>query len=122
MADRLLRERRKHFRNKAKPQRALPVEWRLVDDQHWHRGRTRDVGVGGGFVVIDEHSVRAPVGAEIRLRVKLPSGAQVELPGAVRRVVSAADDLNGESGMGVQFGAVDIDALLELNEFISAES
>jgi Tfp pilus assembly protein PilZ len=70
---------------------------------------TRNIGVGGAFIV---SQLGQPVGSEIAVELTLPTTDQTfALPAVVRW---AAPD-----GMGVQFVGVDVDVLLELNDFFA---
>lgn len=100
-------ERRHHFRGKARPGRTLPIRFRAAEDAEWISAETRNVGIGGAFIVA--HS-RPPVGAAITVELTLPTTDRVfVLPSVVRW---ASDE-----GMGVQFVGVDVDVLLELNDY-----
>ncbi len=106
-------ERRHHFRSKARPGRVLAVKFRAGEQSGWVAAQTRDIGIGGAFIVSQD---LRPVGAEITLELTLPTSDQVfVLPAVVRW---SAGGENG--GMGVQFVGVDIDVLLELNEMFAA--
>lgn len=106
-------ERRRHFREKARPGRVLTVRFRTVEDARWVDAQTRDIGVGGAFLVSPHLQA---VGSSLTLELVLPTSDRVfVLPSIVRWSAS------GEGGgMGVQFVGVDIDVLLELNEMFAA--
>ena len=75
----------------------------------WVAAETRNVGVGGAFIA---SQLVQPVGSAITVELTLPTTDQVfTLPGVVRW---AAGD-----GMGVQFVGVDVDVLLELNDYFA---
>lgn len=102
-------ERRRHFRGKARPGRILAVRFRAEDHTAWVPAETRNVGVGGAFIVtpLVQH-----VGSKLTVELTLPNTDQTfALPSVVRW---AAGD-----GMGVQFVGVDVDILLELNDFFA---
>lgn len=102
-------ERRHHFRGKARPGRVLPVKFRAATHTAWITAETRNIGVGGAFIV--SQLVQA-VGSEVLLELTLPTTDQTfALPAVVRW---AAGD-----GMGVQFVGVDVDVLLELNDYFA---
>jgi Tfp pilus assembly protein PilZ len=110
MEDRPRHERRRHFRGKARPGRVMPVRFRAVAHTAWVSAETRNIGVGGAFIV---SQLTQPVGAELTVEVQLPNTDQTfALPAVVRW--STTD------GMGVQFVGVDVDVLLELNDFFAA--
>jgi hypothetical protein len=74
----------------------------------WVSAEARGIGVGGAFVaVVDVH----PAGTPLMLELSLPANDQVfTLPAIVRW------SRPGE-GMGVQFIGVDVNVLLELNDY-----
>ena len=102
-------ERRQHFRGKARPGRILPLRFRPTTDAPWIVAETRNIGVGGAFILTTAIPV---IGASIHIELELPTSDQTfSLPAAVRW--AQAD------GMGVQLIAVDVDVLLELNDYFS---
>ncbi len=106
-------ERRHHFRSKPRPGRMMAVRFRADGHTGWVSATTRDIGVGGAFVLTQLVQV---VGTALSLEITLPTTDQTfTLPGIVKWSTAGA-----EGGMGVQFVGVDIDVLLELNEFFSA--
>lgn len=103
-------ERRQYFRGKARPGRVLPVRYRTTLHPAWITAETRNIGVGGAFIACPE--VQA-VGTALTVELSLPTSEQVfTLPAIVRW--AAADE-----GMGVQFIGVDVDVLLELNDYFA---
>lgn len=104
-------ERRQYFRGKARPGRVLPVRFRTTLHPSWITAETRDIGIGGAFIATKQ--VQA-VGTPLSLELTLPTSDRVfALPAVVRW--ARPDD-----GMGVQFVGVDVDILLELNDFFSS--
>jgi hypothetical protein len=102
-------ERRQHFRGKARPGRVMRVRFRGLVHREPIEADTRDIGVGGAFIVTGE--VQA-IGTTLTVDLTLPTTEQVfTLPAIVRW---AARD-----GMGVQFVGVDVDVLLELNDYFA---
>ena len=102
-------ERRGFFRGKVRPGRVLPVRFRTAALASWTDAETRNVGVGGAFIV---SSLAPPVGTTLTVELTLPTTEQMfTLPSVVRWV---SDD-----GMGVQFVGVDVDVLLELNDYFA---
>ena len=82
------------------------MQWRVVGTDEWQPAHTRDIGVGGAFLL----AVNLPVGTLIEC--ELPAGSRsLRLTAVVRRTVGA--------GIGVQFQDVDIDVLLELNAILA---
>ena len=105
-------ERRRHFRGKPRPGRVLPVRFRTGGGE-WRTGETRNVGVGGAFIA---EASGVTVGSPIELELTLPScDAPLPLRGIVRRALDGAD-----AGIGVEFVDVEVDVLLELNEYFAS--
>ncbi|HEY5948371.1 MAG TPA: PilZ domain-containing protein [Kofleriaceae bacterium] len=104
-------ERRQYFRGKARPGRVLPVRYRTTLHPAWISAETRNIGVGGAFIACVDVQ---PVGTPMTIELSLPTSDQVfTLPAIVRW--SRAND-----GMGIQFVGVDVDILLELNDYFSS--
>jgi uncharacterized protein (TIGR02266 family) len=108
-------ERRQHFRGKARPGRVMRIRFRMPSLPSWVDAETRNIGVGGAFVAT---TMLAPMGTTITLELALPTSEQRFTLPAVVRWVSAGPDAS-ERGMGVQFVGVDVDVLLELNDFFA---
>jgi Tfp pilus assembly protein PilZ len=102
-------ERRRHFRGKARPGRVLPIRFRVGAHTAWVSAETRNVGVGGAFIVTKNTQ---PVGEAIALELQLPTNEQTFALPAIVRWADA-------DGMGVQFVGVDVDVLLELNDYFA---
>lgn len=103
-------ERRQYFRGKARPGRVLPVRFRTTLHPAWIAAETRNIGIGGAFIATAELQ---PVGTSMTVEVTLPTSEQVfTLPAIVRWAKDG-------QGMGIQFVGVDIDILLELNDYFS---
>lgn len=112
-------ERRHHFRGKARPGRVMSVRYRMgvAGDGHapWIVAETRDIGVGGAFIAA---VTTEPIGSPLTIEVELPTTDRVfELPGIVRWVRGSGDD---DDGMGIQFVGVDVNVLLELNDYFAS--
>ena len=105
-------ERRKHFRGKARPGRMLPVRFQVAGQPAWVTAATRNIGVGGAFILTP--LVQA-VGTALTVELRLPTTEQVFTLTAVVRWAS-------NDGMGVQFVGVDVDILLELNDYFATLS
>ena len=104
-------ERRQYFRGKARPGRVLQVRYRTTLHPSWISAETRNIGVGGAFIASADVQ---PVGTAMTLELSLPTSDQVfTLPAIVRWA-------RDQEGMGVQFVGVDVDILLELNDFFSS--
>ena len=104
-------ERRQYFRGKARPGRVLAVRYRTTLHPAWISAETRNIGVGGAFIASADVQ---PVGTAMTLELTLPTSDQVfTLPAIVRWA-------RDQEGMGVQFVGVDVDILLELNDYFSS--
>ncbi|MEZ4403520.1 MAG: PilZ domain-containing protein [Kofleriaceae bacterium] len=104
-------ERRLHHRGAGRPGRRLALAWRMEGATAWRACETRDVGVGGAFLL----DVDVAVGATVEVAVPVPArAAPLVIPATVRW---ASPD-----GIGVQFRDVDIDILLELNGVLASVS
>lgn len=102
-------ERRRHFRGNARPGRVLSVRFRAGVHGAWISADTRNIGVGGAFIVTQHIPA---IGDPVTVELVLPSSDRVfTLPAVVRWS-------NGD-GMGVQFVGVDVDVLLELNDYFA---
>jgi hypothetical protein len=110
------RERRSHYRGKPRPGRRVEVSFTVVGDgsppgevQH---AFTRNIGVGGAFVVTD---TPARPGASLSLSIHVPTAATpIEVEGEVRWA-----GVN-PPGMGVKFGGLGVEELLQLNEYFAS--
>jgi hypothetical protein len=105
-------ERRQHFRAgpRGRPDRIMAIRYRTAAATAWVETSTRNIGVGGAFI----SGPAPPVGTPITLELQLPTSERVfTLPAVVRW--SAAD-----GGVGVQFQDVDVDILLELDEYFAS--
>ncbi len=128
-------ERRGHFRGKVRPGRALPVRIAAnptgtslanAVDATWRVAQTLDIGIGGAFIVDAE----LLIGMQLWVELQLPTPAQrFVLPAVVRwvgdRSPTAASLVDGSTspavrGGGVQFVDVEVDVLLELNDYFEA--
>ena len=107
-------ERRQFFRGKARPGRVLTVRFcaagQADDPSRWVTAETTDIGVGGAFIACP---AAPPVGATLTVELTLPSTDRTFAIPAVVRWLAAA------GGMGVQFVGVDVDVLLELNDYFA---
>ena len=106
-------ERRKHFRGKARPGRVMPVKFRTQAHATWVTAETRNIGVGGAYIAA---AVPPDVGTTLTVEVTLPTTDQTFTLPAIVRWASHAEP----AGMGVQFVGVDVDVLLELNDYFSS--
>ncbi|HEY3802587.1 MAG TPA: PilZ domain-containing protein [Kofleriaceae bacterium] len=103
-------ERRHFFRGKARPGRVIPIRFRTTIGSAWVNAQTRNIGVGGAFIACQ---ITPPVGTTLTLELTLPTTDQQFTIPAVVRWASA------DGGIGVQFVGVDVDVLLELNDYFA---
>jgi Tfp pilus assembly protein PilZ len=116
------RERRGHFRGKARPGRRVEVRYRtlshgqLSDEQ---RAYTKNIGVGGAFIITPDPP---PPGTLLHIAISVPAASRVlEVRGDVRWIVDGAHEEDPrEHGMGVKFGGLDVDQLMALNEYFAS--
>jgi hypothetical protein len=114
MSENVRHERRRHFRGKPRPGRRMPVRWALGD--RWSSAETRNIGVGGAFIATTDPP---PVGAELLVELRIPTSERgFEVKAVVRWRTLSPDDVG--PGMGLEFVNVDIDVLLELNDYFAS--
>ena len=121
MGDQGGHERRKHFRGKGRPGRKLAIRFRCSGPTggNWVDAETRNIGVGGAFIATEGSNAGAHVGSELEIELTIPTTDQrFRLPAIVQWQGNEAM----EAGMGVKFVRVDIDVLLELNDFFASMS
>ncbi|HUQ03295.1 MAG TPA: PilZ domain-containing protein [Kofleriaceae bacterium] len=106
-------ERRRHFRGKARAGRRIRLRYRSRGGE-WSAAETRNIGVGGAFILGATLAVKSEIEVEIDI-------AGRETPLRLGGEVRWNADGNGEDplGVGVQFVDVDIDVLLELNSYLA---
>jgi len=108
-------ERRRHFRGKPRRGRVLPVKYRVAGGE-WRSGETRNIGVGGAFI---EGGDGIAVGDEVEIELTLPElDRSLPLRGVVRRAGAVGDD--DGAGLGIEFVGVDVDVLLDLNDYFAS--
>jgi uncharacterized protein (TIGR02266 family) len=90
----------------------MPVRFRAATHTGWVAAETRNIGTGGAFIA---SPLVQPVGTPLTIELALPTTEQVfTLPAVVRWAEGG-----GDGGMGVQFVGVDVDVLLELNDYFA---
>ncbi|CAN5389777.1 hypothetical protein BH11MYX1_BH11MYX1_01620 [soil metagenome] len=88
----------------------MAIRYRTPEATTWIETATRNIGVGGAFL----EGPAPPVGTTITLELELPTSDHVfTLPAVVRWAAA-------EGGAGVQFKDVDVDILLELNDYFAS--
>jgi uncharacterized protein (TIGR02266 family) len=110
-------ERRQHFRGKPRPGRRLSIRYR-IDGGSWISAETRNIGVGGAFIATAD---LARSGSPVEIELEVPTcDKPLILKGHVRWAQGGEVGGTDDAGMGVQFQDVDIDVLLELNDYVSS--
>jgi hypothetical protein len=107
-------ERRRHFRGKARAGRRIRVRYRRRGGDHWTGAETRNIGIGGAFILGAELAAKTEIDVEIDVAGR---AAPLLLTAEVRW--SSRGDGEDPLGIGVQFIDVDIDVLLELNGYLA---
>jgi len=116
------RERRGHFRGKARPGRRVEVRYRIIEHgilSDEQRAYTKNIGVGGAFIITPDPP--AP-GTVLQIALQVPAATRpIEVRGDVRWIVDAEDDADErEQGMGVKFAGLDVEQLMALNEYFGS--
>jgi uncharacterized protein (TIGR02266 family) len=116
------RERRGHFRGKARPGRRVEVRYRLFEHGQLsdeQRAYTKNIGVGGAFIITPDPP---PPGAALQVLVQVPAAPRpIEVRAEVRWIVDGQDDDDEqEHGMGVKFSGLEVDQLMALNEYFAS--
>src|SRR5262245_45525333 len=104
------RERRSHFRGKPRPGRRVEVEYQAAAAaSETRRAFTRNIGVGGAFIVTDEPE---RPGTQFDLMLRVPTSTD---PVRVRAEVrwNHAGDAEFPRGMGVKFQGLDVEELIQ---------
>lgn len=116
MGDAATPERRRHFRGKARPGRRIRLRFRRRGgNDAWTAAETRNIGIGGAFIL----GADLPVKSEIEVEIDV-AGRDAPLLLAAEVRWSARGDGADPLGVGVQFHDVDIDVLLELNGYLAS--
>jgi hypothetical protein len=104
------RERRSHFRGKPRPGRRVEVEFAALGSPA-RTAFTRNIGVGGAFIVTESPP---PPGTPVSL-VLLVGQGRIAVNAEVRWIVGEGE----QTGMGVRFLTLEVEELLELNEYFA---
>lgn len=92
----------------------MNVRFRSAASAEWVTTATRNIGVGGAFLEAPADAALPAVGTTLSVELQLPTSDQVfTLPAVVRWTAS-------EGGAGIQFVDVDVDVLLELNDYFAS--
>ena len=109
------RERRSHFRGRPRPGRRVEVEYR-AEGQEPIQAHTRNIGVGGAFIVTTTPLVQ---GKTFTLALHVPKESMpIEVKAEVRWLSGPGDPIG--PGMGVKFYGLDVEELLRLNEYFTS--
>ena len=117
MAD--TQERRKHFRGSPRPGRRVEIRFRPKGSSDKHQQAvTRNVGVGGAFIVYAGEPPK--VGDTLELLVEVPGtedseAKTINVDGEVRW---GSD--GDRTGFGVKFLSLGVDGLLTLSEYFAS--
>jgi len=86
-----------------------------AEDGSRERAYTRNIGVGGAFVVTSR-PVRP--GVPLTLSLHIPTaGPPLEIQGEVRWNSAPHEEM---PGMGIRFDSLEVEALLQLNEYFAS--
>jgi len=113
------RERRAHFRGKSRPGRRLEVTYRRADapDAPPARAHTKNVGVGGAFIVTRHPE---PIGTALAIELRVPTADRApRVTAEVRWATDGGDDPDA-AGIGVKFDTLDVDQTLALSEYFAS--
>ena len=92
----------------------MPVRYRTTLHPAWITAETRNIGVGGAMIASSAASELQPAGTPMTVELTLPTSDQIfTLPAIVRWSKAGV-------GMGIQFVGVDVDILLELNDYFAS--
>lgn len=109
------RERRPHFRGKPRPGRRIEISYQVAGGTAT-TAFTRNIGVGGAFIVT---TAPPPPGTVLTLALRLPTAKQpIEVQAEVRWHGDSAEGTPG--GMGVKFHGLEVEELLQLNEYFAS--
>jgi hypothetical protein len=120
------RERRGHFRGKARSGRRVEVRYRVLEHgllSEEQRAFTKNIGVGGAFIMTTDPP---PPGAALHLAIQVPATGgtidrAIDVKGDVRWIVDGKhDEPEAEHGMGVKFHALEVEQLIQLNEYFAS--
>ena len=121
------RERRGHFRGKARPGRRVEVRYRILEGGQLgeeQRAFTKNIGVGGACIMTTHPP---PPGTALQIALTVPAASRaLEVRADVRWVIAGDDEEGDESdedderGMGVKFAGLDVDQLMALNEYFGS--
>jgi uncharacterized protein (TIGR02266 family) len=109
-------KRRRHFRNRPRSERRINVTWRVADEggAGEHSDHTRDVSIGGAFIVTGEPAAR---GTPVKVTLALGPDTRLTVDAEVRWVASGDDE---ERGMGVRFQGLSIEQAQALGIWLAS--
>ena len=106
---------RRHFRGKPRPGRRVEVEYRAGEAPP-RRAFTRNIGVGGAFIVTTEPEA---AGTAVVLSLMVPTAAHpIQVKAEVRW--NTPGDAEDPAGFGVKFYGLEVEELLQLNEYFAS--
>jgi uncharacterized protein (TIGR02266 family) len=109
------RERRAHYRGKPRPGRRVEVTVTVAGGGSF-RAYTRNIGVGGAFIVT---TTPERAGTALTLSLTVPSLPQTLVVKAEVRWNTPGDAYD-PPGMGVKFFGLEVEELLALNEYFAS--
>ena len=92
------------------------MRFRAAGSDAWVTAHTRDIGVGGAFV---ECGAPPAAGTRLELEIEVPGADQAIALAAEVRWVLEPGTAERPAGMGVKFGALEVDALLALSDYFA---
>ncbi|MBI4508463.1 MAG: PilZ domain-containing protein [Deltaproteobacteria bacterium] len=108
-------ERRVHFRGTPRSGKRVEVEYAEGDGAPV-RACTRNLGVGGAFIVTDRPP---PKGTILNVILHVPTATEpIRIKAEVRWHMPSGGTQPG--GMGVKFSGLEVDDLLHLNEYFAS--
>lgn len=110
------RERRNHFRGKPRPGRRVDVEFRVGAGAPV-KAHTMNIGVGGAFVVTPAPPTPGTV---VALTLIVPGAGGAPAPIDVNAEVRWTSSDPEATGMGVKFQGLEVEQLLQLNEYFAS--
>ena len=119
MTDSVKHERREHFRGKARPGRRIALHYRLAhpDDAEIVEAHTLNIGVGGAFIASDSPPA---IGTGLVVILEVPTtDLPIEIDAEVRWTTDGGSEPRS-AGMGVKFGALDVEHLLMLSDYFAS--
>lgn len=115
MPSQQMHEKRRYFRGKARPGRRVDLYYRVAAPANAARiaAVTSNIGVGGAFILTEQPP---ELGTELHIEIDVPTADDLIKVTAEVRWTSDGE----ETGMGVKFLNLDVEALLKLSEYFAS--